>query len=56
VLELECGSVMKVVIETSTYRGCEWFYGDIKSSLLYVETVTQYPGWNFFVDGNNLLE
>jgi len=55
-LELECGSVMKVVTETSTYRGGEWFIDDIESSLPYVETVTQYPGCEgIFMDEDNLL-
>jgi len=55
-LELECGSVMKVVTETSTYRGGEWFTDDIESSLPYVETVTMYPGCEgIFMDEDNLL-
>jgi hypothetical protein len=37
---LECGSVIKVVKETSVYRGGEWFRDHIKTRLPYVETVT----------------
>jgi len=55
-LKLECGSVIKVITETSTYRGSESFYDDIKSSLPYVETVTEYPGCEgIFMDEDNLL-
>lgn len=55
-LELECGSVMKVVKEKSTYRGGEWFCDDIESSLPYVETVTPYTGCEgIFMDEDNLL-
>jgi len=46
---------MKVVTETSTYRGGEWFCGDIESSLPYVETVTQYPVCEgIFMDEDNV--
>ena len=53
---LECGSVVKVVKETSAYRGGEWFLDDIESSLPYVETVTPYLGCeSIFMDEDNLL-
>jgi len=53
---LECGSVMRVVDEISTYRGGEWFVDDIESSLPYVETVTLYQGCEgIFMDEDNLL-
>lgn len=53
---LECGSVVKVVKETSVYRGGEWFVDDIESSLPYVETVTPYVGCEgIFMDEDNLL-
>ena len=32
---LECGSVVKVVNDTSVYSGVEWFCDDIESSLPY---------------------
>ena len=55
-LELECGSVMKVVDEKSTFRGGEWFTEDIESNLPYVETVTPYPDCEgIFMDEDNLL-
>jgi hypothetical protein len=53
---LECGSVVKVVKDRSTYRGGEWFCDDIETSLPYVETVTPYPGCEgIFMDEDNLL-
>jgi hypothetical protein len=53
---LECGSVVKVVKETSVYRGGEWFCDDIESGLPYVETVTPYVGCEgIFMDEDNLL-
>ena len=53
---LECGSVVKVVDETSSYRGGEWFCDDIETSLPYVETVTPYLGCeSVFMDEDNLL-
>ena len=53
---LECGSVVKVVNDTSVYRGGEWFLDDIESSLPYVETVTPYLGCEgIFMDEDNLL-
>lgn len=55
-VELECGSVVKVVEETTSYRGGEWFCDDIESSLPYVETVTPYDGCEgIFMDEDNLL-
>ena len=40
----------------TVYRGGEWFFNDIESSLLYVETVTPYPGCkSTFMDEDNLL-
>ena len=55
-VKLECGSVIKVVDNTSVYRGGEWFYDDIESSLPYVETVTPYPGCEgIFMDEDNLM-
>ena len=55
-VELECGSVVKVVEEKSSYRGGEWFSDDIESSLPYVETVTPYEGCEgIFMDEDNLL-
>ena len=55
-LKLECGSVMKVITERSTFRSGEWFCDDIESSLPYVETVTPYPDCEgIFMDEDNLL-
>ena len=55
-VKLECGSVIKVVTERSTFRGGEWFSDDIVSSLPYVETVTPYPDCEgVFMDEDNLL-
>jgi hypothetical protein len=55
-IKLECGSVMRVVDEISTYRGGEWFVDDIESSLPYVETVTPYEGCEgIFMDEDTLL-
>ncbi|KAI9454182.1 hypothetical protein F5148DRAFT_445625 [Russula earlei] len=55
-LTLECGSVIKVVNDTSVYRGGEWFCDDIETSLAYVETVTPYAGCEgIFMDEVNLL-
>jgi hypothetical protein len=55
-IELECGSVMKVVDETSVYPKGDWFDADIESSLPYVETVTPYPGCeDIFMDEVNLV-
>lgn len=54
--KLECGSVVRVVNETSSYRGGEWFCDDIETSLPYVETVTPYQGCEgIFMDEENLL-
>jgi hypothetical protein len=53
---LECGSVVKVIKEMTSYRGGEWFCDDIETSLPYVETVTPYPGCEgIFMDEDNLL-
>ena len=53
---LECGSVVKVVKEMTSYRGGEWFCDNIETSLAYVETVTPYPGCEgIFMDEDNLL-
>jgi hypothetical protein len=53
---LECGSVVKVVKEMSSYRGGEWFCDDIETSLPYVETITPYLGCEgIFMDEDNLL-
>ena len=53
---LECGSVLKVVEEMSSYRGGEWFCDDIETSLPYVETVTPYLHCEgIFMDEDNLL-
>ncbi len=41
---LACGSRVKVINETSVYRGGECFCNDIETSLPYVETVTSYNG------------
>jgi hypothetical protein len=55
-VKLECGSVVKVVKEMSTYRRGEWFGDDIETSLPYVETVTPYLGREgIFMDEDNLL-
>ena len=55
-IKLECGSVMRVVDETSVYRKGEWIVDDIESSLPYVETVTPYPRCKeIFMDEDNLL-
>jgi hypothetical protein len=56
-VKLECGSVVKVVKEMSSYPGGEWFCDDIESSLPYVETITPYPGCKgiFMDEDNNLL-
>jgi hypothetical protein len=55
-VKLECGSVVKVVKEMSSYRGGEWFCDDIETSLPYVETITPYPGCEgIFMDEDNLL-
>jgi hypothetical protein len=55
-MNLECGSVMKVVDEKSVCHKGEWFVDDIESNLPYVETVTPYPGCErVFMDENNLL-
>jgi hypothetical protein len=55
-MNLECGSVMKVVSEKSVCHKGEWFVDDIESNLPYVETVTPYPGCErVFMDENNLL-
>ena len=56
-VKLECGSVVKVVKEMSSYPGGEWFRHDIETSLPYVETVTPYPGCQgiFLDEDNNLL-
>jgi hypothetical protein len=37
-VKLECGGVIIVVKEMSSYRGGEWFYDDIETGLPYVET------------------
>jgi len=53
---LECGSVVKVVKEMTSYCGGEWFCDDIETSLPYVETVAPYPGCDgIFMDEDNLL-
>ena len=53
---LECGSVVKVVKEMTSYRGGEWFCDDIETSLPYVETITPYLGCEgIFMDEDNLL-
>ncbi|KAI0280921.1 hypothetical protein BGY98DRAFT_961275 [Russula aff. rugulosa BPL654] len=53
---LECGSVVKVVKEMSSYRGGEWFCDDIETGLPYVETLTPYFGCEgIFMDEDNLL-
>ena len=53
---LECGSVVKVVKEMTSYRGGEWFCDDIETSLPYVETITPYPRCEgIFMDEDNLL-
>ena len=55
-VKLECGNIVKVVEETSSYRGGEWFCDDIETSLPYVETVTPYPLCEgIFMDEDNLL-
>lgn len=55
-VKLECGSVVKVVKEMSSYRGGEWFQDDIETGLPYVETVTPYFGCEgIFMDEDNLL-
>ena len=55
-VKLECGSVVKVVEEMSSYRGGEWFRDDIETRLPYVETVTPYPRCEgIFMDEDNLL-
>jgi hypothetical protein len=55
-IELECGSVMKVVAEKSVFGKNGWFVDDIESSLPYVETVTPYPGCEgIFMDEGSLL-
>ena len=46
---LECGSVVKLVKESSVYRGGQWFYV-IETSLPYVEAVTLYDGiFNYYL-------
>ena len=42
---------VKVVNDTSVYRGGEWFLDDIESSLPYVETVTPYLGCEDYLYG-----
>lgn len=55
-VKLECGSVVKVVKEMSSYRGGEWFNDDIETSLPYVETIRPYPGCEgIFMDEENLV-
>ncbi|KAF8502715.1 hypothetical protein F5888DRAFT_1114705 [Russula emetica] len=55
-VKLECGNVVKVVKETSSYRGGEWFCDDIETSLAYVETIMLYLGCEgIFMDEDNLL-
>jgi hypothetical protein len=55
-VKLECGSVVKVVKEMSSYRGGEWFCDDIETGLPYVETITPYLGCEgIFMDEDNLL-
>jgi hypothetical protein len=56
-VQLECGSVVKVVKEMSSYPGGEWFCHDIETSLPYVETTTPYLGCEgiFMDEDNNLL-
>jgi hypothetical protein len=43
-VKLECGSVVEVIEEMSSYRGGEWSCDDIQTSLPYVETITPYLG------------
>jgi hypothetical protein len=43
-VKLNCGSVVKVVMEKSSYPGGELVRRDIETSLPYVETITPYPG------------
>jgi hypothetical protein len=46
---LKCGSVVKLVKESSVYRGGQWFYV-IETSLPYVEAVTLYDGiFNYYL-------
>jgi hypothetical protein len=55
-IKLECGSVMRVVDETSVYRKGGWIVDDIESSLPHVETVTPYPRCkDVLMDEDNLL-
>ena len=55
-IRLNCGSVMRVVDEISTYRDREMFADDVESSLPYVETVTPYEECrSIFMDEDNLL-
>ena len=52
-VQLECGSVVKVVKEVSSYPGGELFCHDIETSLPYVETTTPYLGCeNIFMDAS----
>ena len=53
---LACGSLVKVVKETSVYHGGEWFCSDIETSLPYIETITPYNGCeNVFMDEHYML-
>ena len=55
---LESGSVVKVVKESSVYRGGEWFRDNIETSLPYVETDTSYKEdecGGVFMDEDNLV-
>lgn len=55
-VKLPWGGVMKVITETSVYRGGEWFCEDIETSMPYVETVTPYHGCEgIFMDEDNVL-
>jgi hypothetical protein len=44
-VKLECGSVVKVVKEMSSYHSGGWFRNDIEMSLPFVKTITLYFGW-----------
>ena len=53
---LECGSIVKVVDERTSYRGGEWFCDDIETSLPYIETAAPYSRCQgVFMDEDNLL-
>ncbi|KAI0298783.1 hypothetical protein B0F90DRAFT_1731051 [Multifurca ochricompacta] len=55
-VEMECGSVLKVVTKPSVYPAGEWFCDDVETRMPYVETITPYPGCEgIFMDEDNLL-